>query len=305
MISAGLQNLIRIMQASTTTLERLRDLINEQTLYRSGPMLVKFFNQLGFKDVYGQGFPSRWMYTDEKLQKINGTPELDKCIKMLFDVRLFIGRFPELDGFIDALNQYLVFDKWQVIRNNTEITFQRADKVNIPKSEPAKPAATEPVLDEDAFLNREFQGISLDDLSLGGTITEVLNARLAEIKSCLSAKTHLSVIFLSGSSLEGILLGTALAHPKQLNMAKTAPKKDEKVKPFHDWTLSNLIDTSHELGLLKDDVKKFSHALRDFRNYIHPYQQVSSNFYPDQHTAQICWQVLKAAIHQLTVNKLS
>lgn len=113
------------------------------------------------------------------------------------------------------------------------------------------------------------------------------------------------MIFLSGSSLEGILLGTALAHPKQFNMAKTAPKKNEKVKPFHDWTLSNLIDTSHELGLLKDDVKKFSHALRDFRNYIHPYQQVSSNFYPDQHTAQICWQVLKAAIHQLTVNKLS
>lgn len=167
------------MLISTPTLERLRNLINEETNYRSGPQLVQFFNQLGFNDVYGQGFPSRWIYTDEKLRKINGTPELDKCIKMLFDVRLFIGRFSDLDAFIEALNQYLVFDKWQVVRNNTEITFQRADKVNIPKSDPVKAAAAEPVLDEDAFLNREFQGISLDGLGLGGTITEVLNARFA------------------------------------------------------------------------------------------------------------------------------
>ncbi len=296
------------MQVSSKTLEKLRNLINEETEYRSGPVLVKFFNGLGAKDVYGQGFPSRWMYTDEKLQKINGTPELDKCIKMLFDVRLYIGRFSELDGFINSLNQYLVFDKWKVIRNNTEITFERADKVNIPNT-PAPEAAIQPanapILDENTFLNREFAKISLDGLGLAGTITEVLTARISEIKACLSAKTHLSVIFLTGSSLEGILLGTALSIPKQFNMAKTAPKKDDKVKQFHEWTLSNLIDTSHELGLIKDDVKKFSHALRDFRNYIHPYEQVSSKFYPSEHTAQICWQVLKAAIHQLTVNKLN
>jgi len=65
-----------------------------------------------------------------------------------------------------------------------------------------------------------------------------------------------------------------------------------------------LIDVAFELKIIKEDVKKFSHALRDFRNYIHPYQQVSSGFNPDHHTANICFQVLKAAIYQLTINNL-
>ena len=57
----------------------------------------------------------------------------------------------------------------------------------------------------------------------------------------------------------------------------------------------------HEsLDLVGEDVKKFSHALRDFRNYIHPFQQMASQFNPDQHTAKICWQVLQAAITQLS-----
>ena len=45
------------------TIEKLQKLITEETTYRSGPQLVKFFNQLGFNDSYGQGFPSRWKYT--------------------------------------------------------------------------------------------------------------------------------------------------------------------------------------------------------------------------------------------------
>jgi len=112
------------------SLEKLRLLINEETEYRSGPKLIKFFNELGFNDSYGQGFPSRWMYTDEKLAHINGTPELDKCIKKLFAPVNFIGRFNELDNFIKEFNQFLVFDKWKVIRNEAEITFVKADKVN-------------------------------------------------------------------------------------------------------------------------------------------------------------------------------
>ncbi len=85
---------------------------------------------------------------------------------------------------------------------------------------------------------------------------------------------------------------------------KSSPKdKNGKVKNLSNWTLSNLIDVAYENRLLKEDVKKFSHSLRDFRNYIHPYQQVSSRFNPDEHTAKICWQVLITAIFQITNNK--
>ena len=71
------------------------------------------------------------------------------------------------------------------------------------------------------------------------------------------------------------------------------------MKAFPDWSLAQMIDVACELGYLKIDVRKFSHALRDFRNYIHPYQQMSSQFAPDKHTAEICIQVLRAAIASL------
>lgn len=286
------------MQLQKKTLEKLRNLINEETEYRSGPKLVDFFNSLGANDSYnrGGGFPSRWIYTDEKLSKINGTPELDKCIRILFAPVNFIGRIAELDKFIFDFNQYLAFDGWQVLRKETEITFAKAGKIKFEEKAEVK---------EEDFLEREFSDISLDELGLESFITETLSIRFDEIKKCLNAKASLSVIFLSGSSLEGILLGIASKHQKEFNQSKASPKdKEGKVKPYYEWTLSNFIDTAHDIGLLKEDVKKFSHSLRDFRNYIHPYAQVSSRFNPDEHTAKICWQVLKAAIYQLTKNKL-
>ncbi len=285
------------MIINSKSIEKLRNLINEETEYRSGPKLVDFFNDLGFNDAYGQGFPSRWKYTDDRLNQINGTPELDKCIRKVFNPVNFIGRISELDKHIKELNQFLAFDKWQVIRNETEITFQKAQKVVL-NDDNAE-------LKADDFLEKEFSEISLNELGLDGVVTDILSERFEEIKSCLSSNANLSVIFLSGSSLEGILLGIALKNPKQFNQSSAAPRdKNGKVKQFPEWTLSQLIDVAGELGLFKEDVKKFSHALRDFRNYIHPYQQLSSNFSPNKHTAKICFQVLKAAIYQLSNNKI-
>ena len=279
-------------------LEKLRILINEETEYRGGPKLVKFFNDLGFKDSYGQGFPSRWIYTDEKLAIINGTPEIDKCIRLLFSPVNYIGRYAELDKFINEFNQFLAFDKWKVIRNENEINFAAADKIEFKDSTPKAE------IKEDDFLKNEFDEISLYSLGLEGVIADILNIRFQEIKKCLNADAPMSVIFLCGSTLEGILLGIALKFPREFNMSIAAPKdKEDKVKTFPNWTLNNLIDVACEVGFLNEDVKKFSHSLRDFRNYIHPYEQMSSNFNPDNHTAKISWHVLKAAIFQIAKKK--
>ena len=75
-----------------------------------------------------------------------------------------------------------------------------------------------------------------------------------------------------------------------------SPKRDGKTKPFQEWSLAEFINVAHDIGVLKPDVQKFSHGLRDFRNYIHPYQQMDSGFAPDEHTANVCLQVLKAAL---------
>ena len=155
---------------------------------------------------------------------------------------------------------------------------------------------------EEEFLSKEFKQISLDRLGCDSSVISVLNQRLDEINRCLSAKSSLAVIFLCGSVLEGILLSIAIKKPKEFNQSPASPKKDGKVLQFQEWTLNSFIDVAYSLGLLREDVKKFSHALREFRNYIHPYQQLLSKFNPDEHTAKICWQVLQAAIFQLSMS---
>lgn len=289
------------MILQTKTLEKLRQIINEESEYRSGPKLVEFFSKLGFNETYGQGFPSRWKYTDEKLNQINGTPELDKCIKEVFAVVNFANNVSVLDNLIADFNKILTFDKWKIKREHSEIVFQKLDKVVIETPK----AQTQDIKEED-FLSQEFQDLSIDKIGLDGSVTEVLNYRFAEIKICLERDAPLSAIFLIGSSLEGILLGVALKNIREFNQANSSPKdKEGKVKQFPMWTLSNFIDVAFELKLLNQDVKKFSHSLRDFRNYIHPYEQMSSNFQPDKHTAKICWQVLRAGIFQLTKNRIA
>ncbi len=281
------------MILSKKSLERLRELINEETEYRSGPQLVKLFNGLGFNDEYGQGFPSRWMYTDQKLEKINGTPQLDKCIKEVFAPINFVQRINELDAFLNDLNQYLAFDKWKIVRNKAEITFKKQEKVEISK-EPEK-------VTESDFLSREFSDVNVVGLGLEGPVADVIHLRIKEIEKCFASESPLAVILLAGSTLEGILLGLAIKHPKEFNMAKASPKDSNgKVKPLHEWNLAGFINVVKELGLIQHDTHKFSHSLRDFRNYIHPFEQMSSGFNPREHTAKICLQVLRAALYEIS-----
>lgn len=154
----------------------------------------------------------------------------------------------------------------------------------------------------DDFLNKDFKEISLDKLNIDTVVAEILMSRLTEINKSIQSGAALSVVIMCGSVMEGLLLGVASSKMKDFNTSNVSPKDKVtgKVYQFHEWTLSNFIDVAHDLGLLGLDVKKYSHSLRDFRNYIHPYQQMSSRFNPDIETAKISWQVLKAAITDLT-----
>jgi len=282
------------------SLEKLRDLINVETEYRSGQKLVQFFNALGLSDSHGQGFPSRWIFTDKCLSQLNGTPELDECIRSVLSPANFIDRISELDKHIAKFNQYIAFDKWKVVRNGAEIGFAKLQKIEI--DETATP------ITEDEFLKREFSDISIAEIGLESVVSEILQQRIMEIEQCFSAGAYLSVILLAGSTLEGILLGLARKHPKQFNTSKASPKDTSgKVRKFDEWSLSAFIDVVRDINLIQHDTQKFSHSLRDFRNYIHPFEQMTSGFKPRQHTAKICLQVLKAAIHEIneSVSKIS
>lgn len=160
-----------------------------------------------------------------------------------------------------------------------------------------KPQTVKSAQTADDFLKHEFTIPNVHKLPIEAQVIPIIQSRLDEALRALGAGAHLSVIFLCGSVLEAVLLGAAQKEPARFNRATASPKaKDGSVKQLHEWSLAQFIDVACEIDLLKPDVKKFSHGLRDFRNYIHPYAQMVSGFTPDEHTAKLCFQALKAAL---------
>lgn len=160
-----------------------------------------------------------------------------------------------------------------------------------------KPAPSKTTQSVDHFLHSEFSIPSIPKLPIEAMAVPIIESRLSEARAAMGAGAYLSTMLLCGSVLEAVLLGAAQKEPARFNRASASPKAaDGSVKRFHEWSLAQFIDVACEAGLLKPDVKKFSHGLRDFRNYIHPYEQMVSGFMPDQHTAKVCFQVLKAAL---------
>lgn len=153
---------------------------------------------------------------------------------------------------------------------------------------------------EQGFLEADFGGIELRGLRLDPMIEGVIEQRLEEIDRCVRSDAPLAALFLIGSTLEALLLNAAKADVVRFNQAQAAPKDSNgKVKRLPSWTLNELIDVGCEVGAIGLDVKKFSHALRDFRNFIHPFEQARSRFKPDSQTAKISRQVLRAAVADL------
>lgn len=100
--------------------------------------------------------------------------------------------------------------------------------------------------------------------------------------------------------LETVLNGVSQQAPVRFNLVNAAPNAvSGSPKRSHESTLAPFINVAYEGGVFKLDIKKFSHGLREFRNYIHPYEQMTSGFSPDEHTAKLCFQVLKATLASL------
>jgi len=272
-------------------LEKLFDMSSGYVLDFSNETFQEFIHNAIKRDIYNDKYASRGSSKAKRLREFWDI-ESDKVVGTLL---------------VDMLERYETYN----ILNDIEVTASRKKiyedclaTANRLLGGKAATATTGISATEDDFLKREFAAVSLKSLKLDSMITGVLEQRLSEIEKCLKSKSSLAAIFLAGSTLEGILLGVASGNQKLFNQSTASPKDDAgKVKRFPDWTLNDFINVACDVGMLGLDIKKFSHVLREFRNYIHPYQQMTSSFDPDEHTARICWQVLRAAIAELGMKR--
>lgn len=131
-------------------------------------------------------------------------------------------------------------------------------------------------------------------------LRQVLEKRWGEVVVCYKANLHLSTIVLLGSILEAVLLDKMQANPSKANTSKSTPKdKTGTAKHFKEWTLSDFIAVAHDLGLISKNTKDFSHTLREYRNLIHPREQLQTGIFPNDITSQMAFLIVHAALVDL------
>lgn len=160
-----------------------------------------------------------------------------------------------------------------------------------------KPAPKESTSEADLLLKVFDEGV-FAKLPLETSLSRALVERMEEAHRCIEAKANLSAVILCGSVLEGMCLGFGIRFPERANRAFTA-QFNRPPPQFPDWKLREWIDALGRIDALSPNVTKFGHALRDFRNYVHPAEQLANRFCPDVRTARIGFQVVVAAAEDL------
>ena len=107
--------------------------------YKSGLEIVSFFNDyFEFKDIYGQGFPSRWAYTVDALKRLWNAGKFDDFLSLILSPRYLQNEFecskveatqkldlilPELRK-ITSFNNYIIThvdDKYRLVLENDDL----------------------------------------------------------------------------------------------------------------------------------------------------------------------------------------
>jgi hypothetical protein len=271
------------------TLDSLADMIcgdgAEYPVYRSGSELTRFFQRVGFSNFTHDGSTRKW-WTLGVLNQLTEN-NLKAVICRLADPKEYRGDQQQIGQAITKLNEILMLEGLKVELDGVrpklkEIAPQFVEQPKEPELKPLPPPD---------FLNLELEP----------GLAEILADRWNEAQRCLNGGAYLAATIIMGSMLEGMLLAVLQKFPKEANTCKTAPPdpRTGKVKYFAEWALSDMINVAHEAGWLDLDVKKFSHSLREFRNLIHPYQQMIVKSFPDKDTCEISWLVVQAASNDL------
>lgn len=104
--------------------------------YKKGSQLVEFFNQhFGYKDVYYQGFPSRWRYTYDKLVELNNSQRIDNFFSLILS-KNFIMRdmqinevksVEHINAIFARLNEGLKQDRYFIVKKNNSYHLVQED----------------------------------------------------------------------------------------------------------------------------------------------------------------------------------
>ena len=127
-------------------------------------------------------------------------------------------------------------------------------------------------------------------------IRKIVDRDYDEIQRTYISKCWKSVIILCGGIIEAILMDLLSSRAEEAKQAESAPNKLD----ISTWDLSELINVSVELKWVKEGVGKLSHPLREYRNLVHPGNEIRNKLQFDAEEAKISLEVLNMLHRDLT-----
>jgi hypothetical protein len=184
------------MKLSQRSIQRLGTHItgdNKIAPYRSGTVLVRFFNEYGCNYLYGKDFGSRWQFAEKCLVELNGSNEMFRLVEAVFNPLAFKAlqyRDAEFDlqRAIDDINPFFQRDGYRIActHDDAKVLSTNGTSIGITAPQAASHAASNEFIKE----NLDKCQSKLRERDYAGAIT---NARslseevLCEIEKQLDA----------------------------------------------------------------------------------------------------------------------
>lgn len=142
--------------------------------------------------------------------------------------------------------------------------------------------------------NKELNFLS--DPELAHTIKTIL----AEIDSLAIIRAHRSMLYLSMSTLEGILSNVLALNINKIRVFSSYPKKKSgALKNLDDLVLAEKIEIAKDLGIIAPEFLDTFNKFKEFRNYMHPLLEVKSKHPLDIGLGQIALGLMNHTMSRL------
>jgi hypothetical protein len=126
-------------------------------------------------------------------------------------------------------------------------------------------------------------------------VRDILKRDYHEIQKSAISECWKSVIILCGSSIEAILLDLLIQNESEAKKASAAPSKSN----LNKWHLHDMIEVALELELVPTGIGKLSHSIREYRNIIHPGNEIRQELTIAPEEANIAIEVMNILYREL------
>ncbi|GAB1340243.1 hypothetical protein ACE1SV_68330 [Streptomyces sp. E-15] len=262
------------------TLKELARIIcgDDHLYYRRGFEIAQFLENAGWCNVPDYDGEYRGEWTLQLLTARRDDPrELEKVLIRLADAREYLNEPDALPAVVNAVNAFLIHEG-----------FRLENPGGRPRIVVCDPAMAHPGQQAPVELKATMAEIIREP-----RMAALLQRRLDESLTCYANGAHVAAIIMLGSLLEGVLLTVINERDASLLGGKDPNFIGLKV----------LIEICRKAGWIDVDMERYSHTLREYRNFVHPRREFREAHTPDFDTLTVSLHVVNGTLNDLAASQ--